>query len=1130
MDEKLVRKDFVFIIICLAIIGIGLIIGLTYFQKAFPEASIDFKVTRAESKTLAVDFLKKQHLDPEQSGYHNASGFRFDNQAKTFLEKELGLAKAQEYFGHPVKLWYWKQRWFKPEQKEEFSVMITPEGNIMGFDHEIPEEQAGDSLSTDSARSLADGFLQQVMGRDLTTLEFVTVSQQVRPHRIDHYFTYKVKGFNPAADSDYRLSVIIQGNEVSAYREYLRVPEVWKQSYEELRSYNETTGQIASLLIILTIVAMVAVIFSRIRKRNIRWKTAAWFGIVGFALSFLSSLNTLPLTMLSYDTTASYSGFLISRIARSLLFALLEGGVLIFILTAAAETMYRERYGNFTSINRMFSWGSFRTKSFFKGILLGITLTAFFFAYQIVFYLIANKWGAWSPADVPYDNLLNTAFPWLAVLLIGFIPAVSEEFISRAFSIPFLHKYLKSGILAIVIPAFIWGFGHASYPNQPFYIRGLEVGIGGIIIGLVMIKWGILPTLVWHYTVDALYTAFLLFRSGNWYFIVTAVVATGILVIPLLIALITYLRTGKFLSPVGIRNQDEVIEPIPETVRQDETTPSIGRDETRPSIEIGYQPLTTRVRIRGFVLGIICLLITLIPFHKIGEDAPKFNITSKQALAIADRFIVQQGVNPQAMKYAVGIDQRLDENTGKYFLTHGTIENFNRLAKSTIPANVWDIRRFTPGNRDEWRIKVQPETGKIIAFKHFLPEEAKGDSLSLQMAQGIAETFLVEQGVNLKDFVSKGSTTDKRPNRMDYGFTYEAKEGDSQNVLEAKYRISVDVSGSYVTRLSPYYKIPESWERERESTTSLKAAFAIVRIVAIALFFGLGILYLVLLSKKGIVPWGKAAVIALIPAVIMGVNSVNFFTQFMYRYEVTTPFAMYQIQLMVAYVLGMAGIYVIWFLGTALLLGCYPKALTDFRGVNRRLTSSDSITAAFLALCFGVLFSRVHSVLEVSFPHWVPFSGISVSDAVAMPLPFLAVLVSSLTHTLLILLVAGFGIYLWNNVLRKSWMRILAVILYLFALTPNSAKDAGEAILSGMNSILLLVLFMFIAVRYLRNNTVAFIASAFALSVFRGAMQLFEAGATVYFWHGILLLLIGVAVLIWLMTGKSSSKLSEGAK
>ena len=75
----------------------------------------------------------------------------------------------------------------------------------------------------------------------------------------------------------------------------------------------------------------------------------------------------------------------------------------------------------------------------------------------------------------------------------------------------------KSRFLAVVLPAFVWGFLHSNYPQEPAYIRGIEVGLIGIVAGLVMLRWGIWATLIWHYTVDAFLISTSLLRSHGAY-------------------------------------------------------------------------------------------------------------------------------------------------------------------------------------------------------------------------------------------------------------------------------------------------------------------------------------------------------------------------------------------------------------------------------------------------------------------------------------------------------------------------------------------------------------------------------------------------------------------------------------
>ena len=88
-----------------------------------------------------------------------------------------------------------------------------------------------------------------------------------------------------------------------------------------------------------------------------------------------------------------------------------------------------------------------KTKRFFFSLLVGITLAFVFMAFQTFFYLSAKRYGAWSPAEVPYSEILNTAFPWMFVIFAGFTPAVIEEFTFRMFSIPFIEKVSKSKVV-----------------------------------------------------------------------------------------------------------------------------------------------------------------------------------------------------------------------------------------------------------------------------------------------------------------------------------------------------------------------------------------------------------------------------------------------------------------------------------------------------------------------------------------------------------------------------------------------------------------------------------------------------------------------------------------------------------
>ncbi len=94
----------------------GLFFAHHYFFRAFPEASVDFKVTRPQALERAKAFLSE--VGERADGYQSAIEFRVDEEEKVYLERELGLQQANQMASSQVSLWYWNVRFYKPLQEE----------------------------------------------------------------------------------------------------------------------------------------------------------------------------------------------------------------------------------------------------------------------------------------------------------------------------------------------------------------------------------------------------------------------------------------------------------------------------------------------------------------------------------------------------------------------------------------------------------------------------------------------------------------------------------------------------------------------------------------------------------------------------------------------------------------------------------------------------------------------------------------------------------------------------------------------------------------------------------------------------------------------------------------------------
>ncbi len=1114
-ESNLRPSDRRFLVLCLVVSAAALAAGFHLYPRVNPEASIRFEVDRGSAAQIASDFAAELGL--ETAGRRHATQFKYDNHSKVFLERTLGPEEAIRLMSGPVRMWRWGNRWFLPGEKEEIRVEVATTGEIASFRHLVGESASGARLRPAAARRIAERFLAERMGVDLSDLEFLDLRTERLPNRTDHSFIWKRTG-HEWDGGDYRLEVRIQGARPGAYHEYVYIPQEWSRSYERLRSHNETAGFVASALLILTFAAMMAVLLVRIRGKEVRWGTAFWFGAAGAVLTLLVGLNSLPASIYRYDTTGSFGGFIIQGLFMELARAL-AAGVLIALLTAAAEPLYREMYPDKFSLGRFFTLRGLRTRRFLLSAVLGLALTCCFFCYQEVFYTVARHFGAWAPVSVPYNNLFNTALPWVFILFIGFFPAVTEEFISRMFSIPFLKKHTRSTLLAIVVPAMIWGFAHSSYPNQPFYIRGIEVGIAGIIIGLIMLRTNVVAVLVWHYTVDALYSSFLLFRSGNAYYMVSAALAAGLILLPVGYAVFCYMRRGRFEDPAGLRNRDDVstgvdaLSGVPDPVSA-EVAPCPSRPHAAARVpKDGSGSDRWRLATAGFALACVALLLAPSPGIRTG---PWMQIGPEQALEEAAAFVTVLGEEPDSFRVSIVGTVHAPPMRAKYLMENGGLDRLRDQYDGITPPMAWSVRYYQPLQAREVLVRVNMADGRILSATRRLADSDSLPALSQARARRLAERFLQGRGIDISGMEPGAAVQESRESRVDHTFTWESADGDPRGAGPARHRVAASVQGDGIGSFGELLHIPEDWIRYRESTGTVDAIRLILMLLVPGCLLGLVLWTLLMRHRAGQIRWKPILLLSIPFGAVALIGGFNTWPGILQGYSTSVPWEVFLTSAMVGMTMSAGTGYLLAVVSIAVVTAFWPESWRMKDAKVRGAALGDALLGAVTAAVAILALRNLAWHLPAIWPEASLAPGIAPPQGAEATLPWFAIVHNVVRSTLLFTAAAAAVAGLLRLRERHRKAVAAAAMLTVLALVPLSAKGAGEYVLALGRAGLEFAVLLLLARYLLRRNLLAYPLAVYILAALSGVAPWLQAYGECFRGQGMIALAVLGLPVFWL--------------
>jgi membrane protease YdiL (CAAX protease family) len=317
----------------------------------------------------------------------------------------------------------------------------------------------------------------------------------------------------------------------------------------------------------------------------------------------------------------------------------------------------------------------------------------------------------------------------------------------------------------------------------------------------------------------------------------------------------------------------------------------------------------------------------------------------------------------------------------------------------------WQVRRFAERRVEEVRLTFTP-SGDPYGFRLRLSEnDAAGGNMDPAVARTLAEATAVEWGVEMQAYRLLESSQETFPGgRVDHALVYE--RGDEM-LVEARFRLRLEVAGSRVSELTRFVYVPEAFSRRYADVRATNDAIALVAQSVFMLLFvllGAGVGSALLLRRRWL-EWRAPLLWGAVIAFLFGLNTINQLPLSWMSYDTAVSASRFVLQQLGASVaIGLLGTpLVAFFLLAAESLGrrAFAGHLQQWRFWSPEVASSTTALGMTLAayllvglqLGYVVLFYLGTQRLE---GWWSPADALVQPDLLATYLPWLQAVSTSL--------------------------------------------------------------------------------------------------------------------------------------